>query len=431
MMYKPYSLQNFREIPQMKFLSEEQKFGIEVVGTVLPFKTDNYVVDELIDWSNFEKDPFFILNFPQREMLGEKDFSKVASLLKQNVPRAGMLNEVKKIRMKLNPNPAEQESNVPEFKGKRLNGIQHKYREIMLFFPTQGQTCHAYCTYCFRWPQFALNEFKFAMKEADQMVEYLKANTHITDVLFTGGDPAVMKTKFFEHYFDALLEANIPHLRNIRIGTKSLTYWPYRFTSDPDADELLRLFGKVKKRGINVALMAHINHPGELKTPAAKEAVNRLLNAGVQIRAQSPLLKHINDRSEIWAGNWKEQVSQGIIPYYMFVARDTGAQDYFAVTLNRAWQIYRSAYSQVSGIARTVKGPSMSCSPGKVQITGVTEIKGQKVFVLNFIQGRDPSWVGKPFFARFDPHAVWFDELKPAFGEPDFFYEQSYHEMLA
>ncbi len=430
-MYKPYSLQNFREIPQIQFLTEEEKLEIQVVGTVLPFKTDNYVVDELIDWSNFKKDPFFILNFPQREMLEETDFKKVASLIKQNATRVEIQAEVRKIRMKLNPNPASQESNVPEFNGKRLNGIQHKYREIMLFFPTQGQTCHAYCTFCFRWPQFALNEFKFAMKEADQLVEYLKANPFITDVLFTGGDPAVMKTKFFEQYFNALLEADIPNLRNIRIGTKSLTYWPYRYTTDEDADDLLRLFEKVKKRGINVALMAHFNHPGELKTPSVKEAVNRLLNAGVQIRSQSPLLKHINDRSDIWAENWKEQVSMGIIPYYMFIARDTGAQDYFAVTLNRAWQIYRSAYNQVSGIARTVKGPSMSCSPGKVQIVGVSEVNREKVFVLNFLQGRDPAWVGKPFFAKFDPNAVWFNDLEPAFGKTDFFYEQSYLEMLA
>ena len=91
----------------------------------------------------------------------------------------------------------------------------------MLFFPTQGQTCHAYCTFCFRWPQFALNEYKFAMKEADAMVKYLKANPKITDVLFTGGDPAVMKTRFFEEYFNALLNADMPHFRNIRIGTKS------------------------------------------------------------------------------------------------------------------------------------------------------------------------------------------------------------------
>ena len=431
MKYKPYSLHNFRQIPQMAFLTEEQKLEIEVVGTVLPFKTDNYVVDELIDWTNFEKDPFYLLTFPQRVMLDTSSFDKVANLLKTNAPRNVLQDAVKDIRLKLNPNPAGQESNVPVFEGKKLNGIQHKYREIMLFFPTQGQTCHAYCTFCFRWPQFALNDFKFAMKEADTMVEYLKANPHVTDVLFTGGDPGIMKTRFFETYFNALLDADIPNLKNIRIGTKSLAYWPYRYTTDDDADDLLRLFEKVKKHGINVALMAHFNHPGELKTDAVKLAIKRLLDAGVQIRSQSPLLKGINDSAEIWAEKWKEEVRQGIIPYYMFVARDTGAQDYFAVSLERAWKIYRNAYNHVSGIARTVKGPSMSCNPGKVQVVGVSEVQGEKVFVLNFLQGRDPSWVGKPFFAKYSPDAIWIDDLEPAFGETNFFYEQKYMELLA
>ncbi len=431
MQYKSFTLHNFRKIPQINNLTEEQKFNIEVVGTVLPFKTNNYVVNELINWGNFEKDPFFKLNFPQKEMLDETSFDEIAGLLKNDAPKQIIQQTVKNIRLKLNPNPSGQEANVPSFKSKRLNGIQHKYREIILFFPSQGQTCHAYCTFCFRWPQFALNEFRFAMKEANKMIEYLKANPEITDVLFTGGDPAVMKTRIFKEYFNALLDAHIPHLRNIRIGTKSLTFWPYRYTEDEDSDELLRLFERVKSKGINIALMAHFNHPGELKTKAAKKAVKRLISAGVQIRSQSPLLKNINDSSVLWAENWKEQVKMGIIPYYMFVARDTGAQEYFAVSLNRALQIFRNAYNRVSGIHRTVKGPSMSCSPGKIQIVGVSYIKGEKVFVLNFLQGRDPDWVGKPFYARFDPDAIWIDDLEPAFGESKFFFEDNYFKMHA
>ena len=269
------------------------------------------------------------------------------------------------------------------------------------------------------------------MKEADTMVRYLKANPQITDILFTGGDPAVMKTRFFEEYFNALIDADLPNLKNIRIGTKSLAYWPYRFTTDEDADDLLRLFEKVKKSGINIAMMAHFNHPKELQTEAVQEAVKRLIGAGVQIRSQSPILKNINDSAELWAENWKEQVRQGIIPYYMFIARDTGAQDYFAVTLTRAWEIYRHAFNQVSGICRTVKGPSMSCNPGKVNVVGVSEVNGEKVFVLNFLQGRDPNWVGKPFFAKYDPNAIWIDDLEPAFGESKFFYDNAYLELLA
>ena len=431
MSYRSYTLHNFRQIPQMRLLTEEQRFEIEVVGTVLPFKTNNYVVDELINWNNFREDPFFILTFPQKSMLNEASFNDIAQLLKSDAPKPVIQKEVNKIRLKLNPNPAKQEKNIPKFNGVKLTGMQHKYRETILFFPAQGQTCHAYCTFCFRWPQFAMNDFKFSMKETDTLINYVRANPKITDILFTGGDPMVMKTRFLESYFDALLEAKIPNLKNIRIGTKSLAYWPYRYTADDDADELIRLFKKVKKQGINVALMAHINHPGELKTKSVRKAVKRLIDAGVQIRSQSPLLRNINDSSDIWAENWKEQVRLGIIPYYMFIARDTGAQNYFAVSLQRSWQIFRNAYNQVSGICRTVKGPSMSCGPGKVQVAGVTHIGGEKVFVLNFLQGRDPDWVGKPFFAKYDPYAIWFSDLKPAFGKNNFFFEDAACQLLA
>ena len=87
---------------------------------------------------------------------------------------------------------------------------------------------------------------------------------------------------------------------------------------------------------------------------------------------------------------WRTQVRMGMIPYYMFVERDTGPQDYFAVPLARGYEIFREAYQGVSGLARTVRGPSMSATPGKVCIDGVTEVAGIRVFVLHMIQARDP-----------------------------------------
>ncbi len=59
----------------------------------------------------------------------------------------------------------------------------------------------------------------------------------------------------------------------------------------------------------------------------------------------------------------------------------------------------------------------MSSTPGKVCVDGVTEIAGQRVFVLHMIQARDPALVGRPFFARYDPDAVWISDLQPAFAD--------------
>ena len=124
---------------------------------------------------------------------------------------------------------------------------------------------------------------------------------------------------------------------------------------------------------------------------------------------------------------WRRQVALGMVPYYMFVERDTGANRYFEVALERTSQIYREAIQRVSGLARTVRGPSMSAFPGKVEIQGVSTIQNEKVFVLRFLQARNPDWVHRPFFAKFDPDATWLNQLQPAFGEQKFFFENESH----
>jgi len=424
---KSYTLMNFRTIPQIQEMSKENQFEMEVVGNVLPFKTNNYVVEQLIDWGNIPSDPMYVLTFPQKGMLIPEHYDKMASTLRSGADKKEVQRVANDIRLQLNPHPAGQmELNVPQLKdGTKLYGMQHKYDETSLFFPSQSQTCHAYCTFCFRWPQFVgMDEMKFAMREGEQLVQYLKEHPEISDVLFTGGDPMIMKASMFSVYTDALLDAKLPNLKTIRIGTKAVSYWPYKFLTDSDADETLKNFEKIVKSGTHLAIMAHFNHLAELSTDPIKEAIKRIRNTGAQIRTQSPLLAHINDDANMWAEMWQKQVSMGCIPYYMFVVRDTGAQHYFGVPLVKAEKIFRSAFRKVSGLARTVRGPSMSATPGKVHVLGVSEINGQKVMALQLLQGRESEWVGVPFFAKYDENAIWLDDLKPAFGERFFFEDE-------
>ena len=424
---KSYTLTNFRTIPQIQQISEETQFEMEVVGNVLPFKTNNYVVEQLIDWNNVPNDPMYVLTFPQKGMLISEHYDKMANTLRSGADKKEIARVANDIRLQLNPHPAGQmELNVPQLKdGTKLYGMQHKYDETCLFFPSQSQTCHAYCTFCFRWPQFVgMDEMKFAMREGEQLVQYLKEHPEISDVLFTGGDPMIMKASMFSVYTDALLDAKLPNLKTIRIGTKAVSYWPYKFLTDSDADETLKNFEKIVKSGTHLAIMAHFNHLAELSTDPIKEAIKRIRNTGAQIRTQSPLLAHINDDADMWAEMWQKQVSLGGIPYYMFVVRDTGAQHYFGVPLVKAEKIFRSAFRKVSGLARTVRGPSMSATPGKVHVLGVSEVNGQKVMALQLLQGRESEWVGVPFFAKYDENAIWLDDLKPAFGERFFFEDE-------
>jgi KamA family protein len=362
----------------------------------------------------------FQLTFPQRGMLSEAHFNRMAMALSSGLEKIDLQAVASEIRAELNPHPAGQlAQNLPlDQDGEPINGLQHKYRETVLFFPSQGQTCHSYCTFCFRWAQFIGDKsLRMATTEADRLYGYLRRHPEVTDLLVTGGDPMVMKTKQLKVYLEPLLHPEFSHIQTIRIGTKALTFWPHRFISDEDADELVELLHHLVLAGKHVAIMAHYNYWRELDTDVARAAIRRVRATGAEIRSQGPLLAHINDNADDWANLWNEQVKMGIIPYYMFVERDTGARRYFEVPLHKAWQIYRDAMKQVSGLGRTARGPSMSAGPGKVEIQGVSEVNGEKVFVLRFIQARDHDLVQRPFFAQYDENATWYDQLRPVQGQ--------------
>jgi KamA family protein len=351
-------------------------------------------------------------------MLPAPDVREISDLLARAAPEAEVRAAANAVRARLNPHPAGQLAfNIPHFADEPLPGVQHKYPETVLVFPKQGQTCHAYCTYCFRWAQFVGEpDLKMATDDVTRVTAYLEQHPEVTSVLITGGDPMIMGADVLRRYVEPLLDPRLAHIESIRIGTKSLGYWPQRFVSDPDADDTLRLFEEVAAAGKSLALMAHFSHPRELEPSLVAEAVRRIRSAGAIIRTQAPLIRSINDDPATWAGMWRTQMRMGMVPYYMFVERDTGPQGYFAVPLSRGHEIFRDAYASVSGLCRTVRGPSMSATPGKVCVDGVVEVAGEKVFALHMIQARNPDIVGQPFFARFDPGAIWLSDLKPAFA---------------
>src|SRR5690606_2706446 len=103
-----------------------------------------------------------------------------------------------------------------------------------------------------RWPQFVgMNELKFATDESNRFQEYIRQHREITNILFTGGDPMIMSARNLKAYIEPLLEPEFEHIRFIRIGTKSVAYWPYRFITDKDSVEILRLFEDRKSTRLN------------------------------------------------------------------------------------------------------------------------------------------------------------------------------------
>ena len=425
MKYQVKTTKDILESKELQKFSDEWRLGMLAASMVFPTKVSNYAWNNLIDWKSSE-DPMFRLLIPQPDMLYQEDRLELIRLIKSGSD-IELKKMVSKIRKKLNPHPSDQLTNIPSYEDSVFSGLQHKYDETILFFPKASQTCHSYCTFCFRFPQF-INEagiHKFAENDIEKVIDYIKINKKITDIIITGGDPLIMSSKKIEQCLSPFLSKEIG-LKNIRLGTKCLSFWPHRFTTDSDAISLLKFFEDIVNLGINLVLMLHINHPRELEAPEFKKAISLLKSTGVTLKSQAPILKGISDSAEIWSDLWGQQVNLGIVPYYMFLPRDTGAHHFFSIPIVKAGDIYREAIISLSGLARTVKGPIMSTTWGKVEYLGVTKSPyNQNVLAFRLIQSINPDYSYKLFFSEFNDTACWIDELKPI-GRKKFFFEEDY-----
>jgi KamA family protein len=408
--FRAYGPRHIDDIARRYGLPAEIAGTIHAIALVLPFRVNDYVLNELVDWSNVPADPLFQLVFPQRGMLPLADELHLAALSADPAAKPALRAAIHRIRAGMNPHPSGQLRNVPTVDDSPLAGVQHKYAETVLYFPGHGQTCHSYCTYCFRWAQFVGDSsLRFAAPDPAALVRYLRDRPEVSDVLLTGGDPLVMSTARLREHLEPILA--VKSVSTIRIGTRAPAYWPHRFTTDRDADSLLRLFSRIAESGRTLAVMAHFSHPRELTTDAAVRAMSRIRATGAVVYCQAPIVAHVNDDARTWSELWRRELRAGAVPYYMFVERDTGPHDYFKVPLARAVEIFHAAYRTLPGLARTVRGPVMSASAGKVVVDGVTEAADGRFFQLRMLQARNPALVGRPFKAWYSTSACWLDEL--------------------
>jgi hypothetical protein len=77
-----YTQRDLDRLTAVHHLPADQRFAMKVVSTVLPFRVNDYVVEDLIDWASVPDDPIFQLTFPQPGMLGAEHFNTIADLLR-------------------------------------------------------------------------------------------------------------------------------------------------------------------------------------------------------------------------------------------------------------------------------------------------------------------------------------------------------------
>ncbi|MEM7476470.1 MAG: KamA family radical SAM protein [Planctomycetota bacterium] len=341
-------------------LSEDEKLTLAPVEQKFVFRANDYYLG-LIDWDD-ENDPIRRLIIPHEKELVEWG--------------------------KLDASDEQSNTVAP--------GVQHKYVNTVLLLC--NDVCGAYCRYCFRKRLF-MDDSDETTRDVSAGIQYIREHEQVTDVLLTGGDPLLMTPKRLADILAEIYE--IDHIRVIRMGSKIPAFDPARLLTDKFLDVMDRYADAGKK----IYLMAHFDHPREL-TSLAREAIAELLKRGVAAVNQCPLIRGVNDSSDVLAELYEELAGMGCRQYYLFQGRPTEGNMPYELPITTGWHLHQEAVKQVSGLGRTARF-SMSHDTGKIEIVGVDD----NHIYLRYHQAKDPAQQGQFMVAERDDNAYWFDQL--------------------
>jgi KamA family protein len=241
-----------------------------------------------------------------------------------------------------------------------VNGLQHKYKQTGMYLSTNK--CAMYCRHCFRKRLVGVNDEEIN-KEFNDVVNYIKEHSEMTNVLVSGGDSFMNSNKKIEKILSEL--SQIDHLCFIRFGTRTPVVLPQRIYEDFELLNILEHYNKIKQ----IYVITHFNHPNEI-TKESTKAVGALRNIGIVVRNQTVLLKGINDNSDTLASLMRGLTEIGVIPYYVFQCRPvSGVKTQFQVPFKEAIKLIDEARAKLNGISKSFKY-AMSHPTGKIEIIG-------------------------------------------------------------
>ena len=324
---------------------------------------------------------------------------QVTKFYKEQIEKSGYYDQLKHI---VEPSLAEFSSpGALDTSGEHDNtvapGLQHKYPQTGLLLVTDR--CASYCRYCFRKRLVGNNTGEVA-PDYHVVAEYIRKHPEMNNVLLSGGDPFVLSTARLHAIMDHLLP--LPNLTSIRFGTKTIAFYPPRF-SDP---ELPGLFERIRAAGKTPVIVAHFDHIGEISAQA-EENILRLRAAGAQFLNQTVLLGRVNDDPDILAATFEKCHSIGVRPYYLFQARPVKGASHFQVPLRRGMAIAHGVNQRLSGIQKTFKY-IMSHYTGKIEILDLS--CDGRIF-MRYHQNRNPEKIGRVFWRTYREGACWLDDL--------------------
>lgn len=218
-------------------------------------------------------------------------------------------------------------------------GLLHKYRGRVLLITTQS--CAIHCRYCFR-RHFPYAENRPGRERWQEALDYIAADSAITEVILSGGDPLATSNSYLRWLVEAL--AAIPHLKRLRLHTRLPLMLPDRVDT-----ALLKLLETWNARpGSTSVLVVHSNHAQELDAEV-DAACQRLRASGVHLLNQSVLLKGINDNIDALCTLSERLFAGGVLPYYLHVLDRVSGAAHFMVEDEVALELVRQMQARLPG----------------------------------------------------------------------------------
>jgi lysine 2,3-aminomutase len=245
-----------------------------------------------------------------------------------------------------------------------LPGLVHRYPDRVLIKPIL--TCPVYCRFCFRREQVGKGNGVLAAAALDRAFGYIGEHPEIWEVIVTGGDPFLLSPRRIAAIVRRL-EA-IPHLAVIRFHTRVPVADPRRVCAS-----LVAALTADKA----VYVVVHANHPREL-TRAMREAVGRLVRAGIPVLSQSVLLRGVNDDSAVLEALFRGLVAMRVKPYYLHhpdLARGTG---HFRLGIAEGQRLVGALRGRVSGLCQPSYVLDIPGGYGKVPIAASAAGPGER-----------------------------------------------------
>lgn len=231
----------------------------------------------------------------------------------------------------LKDDPLEEDEDMP------VPGLVHRYPDRALLLATT--TCSVYCRHCTRKRVAGQRETCITTSRLEQISAYLTEHSEIHDVIISGGDPFTMSTHALEQVLSTV--RSVPSIDVIRIGTRTPVVLPMRIDA-----ELVNMLKKYHPVYVNT----HFNHPAEF-TPEAREACERLADAGIPVGNQTVLLRGVNDHPQTLEHLFRSLVRSRVRPYYLFQCDLVRGVEHFRTPISKGIEIMEYLRGRLSGLA--------------------------------------------------------------------------------